>query len=194
MNDFNLGDLFTGQLVRLSAAKTPDLREAMARWSHDAEYMRQLNFGGVYPDLVIDYEREEQEESAEDKSCRFDFAIRSLADDRLIGECGLWVGWTQQNAWLGIGVGEPEYRGKGYGTDAMRLLVGYGFRELGLYRITLGVFGYNLRAIRSYEKVGFVREQIHRASIFRDGQRHDFYTMGLLRSDWESTHNKDASK
>jgi len=66
------------------------------------------------------------------------------------------------------------------------VLIGYGFRELGLYRITLSVFSYNTRAIRSYEKVGFVREQVQRAALFRDGERYDMYIMGLLRPEWEA--------
>jgi len=173
-----LDTLFTGQLIRLSAYGTA-VKEAQARWSEDAEYQRLLASDVAAPRPPAFFDEEDEDEN-------YAFAIRTLDDDKLIGECNLWPMWNHQNAWLAIGIGEPDYRGKGYGTDAMRVLIGYGFRELGLYRITLSVFSYNTRAIRSYEKVGFVREQVQRAALFRDGERYDMYIMGLLRPEWEA--------
>ncbi len=185
MTELMLGDLFTGQLVRLAADQTPEFREAMARWNEDAEFMRLLDDDPAFPYSLASIEAQDHKNRG---TRNFDFAVRTLADDKLIGFGGVGTQgrWNLQNGWIGIGIGELDYRGKGYGTDTMRLLVGYGFRELGLYRVTLSVFSYNLRAIRSYEKVGFVREQVQRSALLRDGQRHDLYIMGLLRSDWEA--------
>ncbi len=182
MTSYILGDLFTGKLVKL-AAQGADLKEAMARWSNDAEYLRLLDTGAARP-RPVEYFTPDEKDKHEDEPA-FKFAIRTLADDKLIGECDLYPTWNHQNAWVGIGIGEPAYRSKGYGTDAMRLLVAYGFRELGLYKVTLGLFAYNTRALRCYEKVGFVREQLKRQAYFRDGQRYDEITMGILRPDWE---------
>jgi RimJ/RimL family protein N-acetyltransferase len=67
----------------------------------------------------------------------------------------------------------------------MRLTTAYAFRELNLYRISLTVFSYNTRAIRLYEKLGFVHEGVSRSALYRDGQRHDMLLMGLLRPEWE---------
>jgi RimJ/RimL family protein N-acetyltransferase len=178
----SLGTLYTGQLVRLAAQST-DLHEAMARWSNDSEYMRLLIYGPACPRPADAFT---PDDDRRDNPSEISFAIRTLADDKLIGECELEVSWNHQSAWVGIGIGEPDYRGKGYGTDAMRVLVGYGFRELGLHRIQLGVFGFNTRAIRSYEKAGFVREQVLRGGIFKDGVHYDEYRMGLLRPEWEA--------
>ncbi len=178
----SLGTLYTGQLVRLAAIGT-DFKDAMARWSNDAEYSRLINYNASAPRSAESYAPNDDHH---DNGTEFNFAIRSLADDKLIGECDLDVTWNHQNAWVGIGIGEPDYRGKGYGTDAMRVLIGYAFRELGLYRITLGVFSYNTRAIRSYEKAGFVRERIERGAIYKDGVHHDSYMMGILLPEWEA--------
>lgn len=85
---------------------------------------------------------------------------------------------------MGIGIGEREYWSKGYGTDAMNVILRFAFDELNLYRISLNVFEYNQRAIRSYEKVGFVVEGREREFLRRAGRRWDMIFMGLLREEW----------
>ncbi|HEY6313269.1 MAG TPA: GNAT family protein [Streptosporangiaceae bacterium] len=72
-------------------------------------------------------------------------------------------------ATLGIALGR-EYIGHGYGTDAMRVIVGYGFREMGLHSIQLSVAAFNPAGIRAYEKAGFVEEGRHRESVLHDGR------------------------
>lgn len=174
-------DLFKGQLIRL-AAPQPDDKEIIARWHNDAEYLRQLDSAPARPrpasyfDAGIDKSKDEHE---------FGFAIRTLADDKLIGYTELEVYWSHQVAWISIGIGEADYRGKGFGTEAMRLTVAYAFRELNLYRLSLSVFSYNPRAVHLYEKLGFVHEGVMRSALYRDGQRHDMLIMGLLRPEWE---------
>jgi RimJ/RimL family protein N-acetyltransferase len=81
------------------------------------------------------------------------FAIREA--HRLVGSCQLIV--DDEEAELRIRIGEADARGRGLGTEAVRLLVAHGFEALGLRRIWLQVFPHNERAIRSYEKVGFTR-------------------------------------
>ena len=85
---------------------------------------------------------------------------------------------------MGIGLGEREYWGKGYGTDAMKIILRYAFTELNLRRVTLDVFEYNQRGVRSYEKAGFVVEGRERGLILREGRRWDVIYMGILREDW----------
>jgi RimJ/RimL family protein N-acetyltransferase len=93
--------------------------------------------------------------------------------------------WTHGESFVGIGLGEREHWGKGYGTDAMRVILKYAFSELNLYRVSLNVFDYNPRAKRSYEKVGFKEEGRCREFLLRDGKRYDLIFMGILRSEWE---------
>ncbi len=183
MNQLMPDDLFAGKLVRLTAPR-PEDKEAMAKWSQDAEYLRLLNYDPARP-RAADFFTHNVEEEKKREANEFDFRIRTLADDKLIGFVELDVTWNHQNAWVGIGIGEADYRGKGYGSDALRVAVSYAFRELGLYRVSLGVFAYNQRAIRAYEKVGFVHEGALRAALYRDGQRYDQLFMGILRPEWE---------
>src|SRR5262249_25566383 len=120
----------------------------------------------------------------------FEFAIRTLDEDKLIGVTELNVNWVQQIAWLGMGIGEADYRGKGYGSDALWLTVSYGFRELNLYKVQLGTYSYNTHAIHVYEKAGFVHEGAQRGTVQRDGVRYDDIMMGMLRSEWETLRSK----
>ena len=116
----------------------------------------------------------------------FTFSIRILESDRLIGFVGLGgVQWSQGDAWMGIGLGDRQDWGKGYGTDALRVLLRYIFTELNLHRVSLGVFEYNPRALRSYEKAGFRMEGRQRKLYEREGRRWDGIVMGILREEWE---------
>src|SRR5262249_32667781 len=153
----------------------------------DAEFQRLLDDDPSRPRSAEYYadNDKDRDKQRERENHNFEFRIRTRAEDRLIGFSGLWVNWKNQLAWLGIGIGDAEYRDRGYGTDAMRLTVNYAFRELNLYRVTLGVFSYNERARHVYEKVGFVLEGTQRAAIYREGERFDMLIMGILRPEWE---------
>jgi len=74
---------------------------------------------------------------------------------------------------------------KGYGTEAMRLMVDYGFKHLGLHRISLGVYAFNPRAIRAYEKVGFKREGVLRDELYWKGEYVDGIIMSILEHEWD---------
>lgn len=114
------------------------------------------------------------------------FMVHTVEDDQVIGFIELGgFDWAARNGWVGIGIGDSDYRGKGYGTEAMQLLLKYAFECLNLHRVNLCVFSYNERAIRSYEKSGFRYEGTQREVIFKEDQRWDIIDMGILRSEWE---------
>jgi RimJ/RimL family protein N-acetyltransferase len=114
------------------------------------------------------------------------FSVRTLAEDKLIGFVSFdGINWTSRDAFVAIGIGERDFWGRGFGTDAMRLMLRYGFTELNLHRVTLAVFEYNPRAVRSYEKCGFRHEGREREFLLRDGKRWDLLHMGILRSEWD---------
>ncbi len=176
-----MNDLFTGKLVRL-AAPASDEKEVFARWSNDPEYLRNLDDDPARPRHADAFNLVDKDSEWQ----RFDFRIRTLADDTLIGFIELHeFSWNHKSAMLSVGIGEPAYRGKGYGSDAMRLILKYAFCELNLHRVGLTVFSYNTQAIRAYEKVGFVREGALRQAIHRDGRRYDLIIMGILLPEWE---------
>ncbi len=104
---------------------------------------------------------------------------------KLIGSCGLMnIDSRNRHAELGINIGDKRYWNQGYGTEAMRLLVRYGFETLNLHRVYLRVFETNRRAIRAYEKAGFIHEGRQRQAEFRDGKYIDMLVMSLLRDEF----------
>ena len=177
-------DLYRGSLVRLCDESPEMLAKAFAKWNQDTEQHRLADDdpAQLWSEKKI---KEQIEKRAENTSQSFRFSIRTLEDDKLIGGVGLWVAsWTHSETWLGISIGDRDYWGRGYGTDAMRLIVQYGFIELNLRRISLGLHAYNERARKSYEKVGFKFEGRMRGEGLRDGVRFDSLWMGILREEW----------
>lgn len=175
--------LFTGKLVRLAAREPETDAATIAAWDKDTVYNRLLSVEPVLPPSLKDA-REMLERPRNDRF--FPFGVRTLADDKLIGFVILMnVNHVHGDAYVGIGLGDPDYRGKGYGTDAMNLVLRFAFQELNLHRVSLDAVAMNVRAIRSYEKCGFIHEGQTRGTEFRDGIRDNIVAMGILRKEWE---------
>jgi RimJ/RimL family protein N-acetyltransferase len=113
------------------------------------------------------------------------FVIALRGDAKSIGVTGCYnIEWPNRSAEVGIYIGEPDQLGKGYGTEAMKLLLAYSFTELNLHRVFLRVFDFNQRAIESYLKCGFSVEGRLREAIFREGEYHDVVIMSLLEEEF----------
>jgi RimJ/RimL family protein N-acetyltransferase len=178
-------DIFRGKFVRLSAFDPEEMSRAFARWNLNSEYFRLLNSSARPMQSAKSAAKWMEEEVVEMSLASYYFSIRTLAEDTLIGELGLEVvDWAGRDAFVGLGIGETEYWSKGYGTDIMNVLLRYAFTEINLKRVTLTVFEYNPRAIRSYEKAGFRHEGRRRRALHREGQRWDELYMGILREEW----------
>jgi RimJ/RimL family protein N-acetyltransferase len=116
------------------------------------------------------------------------FVIYERASMRPIGTVGLPnVNHAHRTAELGIGIGERDCWGKGYGTEATRLILDYAFNVLGLHNVMLRVFAYNERAIRSYRKVGFKEMGRRRQAQRIGGRAYDVVYMDCLASDFEGS-------
>jgi|SRR5262249_51393120 len=112
------------------------------------------------------------------------FAIRLTKKGTLVGSCQLHsISPVHRTAELQIRLGEPTARRQGYGTEAARLLLDFAFNDLGLGRVSLRVFASNEAALRTYEKVGFVREGVLRKAAYIDGHHEDVVIMGILREE-----------
>lgn len=184
-----MNEMLKGKFVRLSAFDPEEMSKAMSRWNRNSEYYRLYNSSYRPMQSPKQAAKWMEEEIGEMSPASYYFSIRTLEDDKLIGELGLdVVDWSGRDAFIGLGIGEPEHWSKGYGTDAMNVLLRYAFLELNLRRVTLTVFEYNPRAIRSYEKAGFRHEGRLRKALNREGRRWDSLYMGILREEWLELH------
>lgn len=98
--------------------------------------------------------------------------------------------WKHFSAQVGISIFESTKRGCGYGTEAMELLLRYAFDAVGLHRVELFVFAGNEKAMRSYEKCGFVTEGLVRECYLKDGRYIDAFLMSILAPDWKERQKK----
>jgi RimJ/RimL family protein N-acetyltransferase len=184
-------DLFKGELVRLTSEDPQVLAEAFARWNQNTEYFRLLDSDPARLWSAKKIKEWKEKEIDAPIPNILEFGIRTLTDGKLIGFIGFdGMNWTDRDTFVAIGIGEPDFWSKGYGTDAMRIMLRYGFTELNLHRISLTVFEVNPRGIRSYEKCGFKHEGRIREFLLRDGKRSDMLFMGILRSEWEFLQQK----
>jgi RimJ/RimL family protein N-acetyltransferase len=180
-----MNDIFTGKLVRLSAFDPEEMSKAFTRWNLNSEYQRLLNSAPFRMESAKSAAKWMEKELEEMSSANHYFSIRTLAEDKLIGDIGLdVVNWQGRDAFVGLGIGETEYWNKGFGTDVMNVLLRFAFTEINLRRVTLTVFEYNPRAIRSYEKAGFRHEGYLRNYLNREGRRWNEIYMGILREEW----------
>lgn len=106
-------------------------------------------------------------------------------EGRLIGTIRLDnINSHDRRASMAAGIYDPQLLGKGYGTEAIRLVLDHAFSTLRLHRIGIRVLAYNKRAIRAYEKCGFVVEGRERETVFINGAWQDDVMMGLLATEF----------
>ncbi|MFQ6057284.1 MAG: GNAT family N-acetyltransferase [Anaerolineae bacterium] len=173
--------MIQGKKVRLRAIEREDIPR-FVRWLNDQELVRYL---ARYMPLSKAEEERWFERQLEDESGRV-FAIETREGVH-IGNIGLHrIDWKNSHAELGIFIGEKDYWDQGYGTDAILTLLDFAFNEMNLHRVYLHVLAFNQRAIRCYEKCGFILEGTEREAVFQGGRYHDHLIMGLLRQEFNS--------
>ncbi|MBX4174792.1 GNAT family N-acetyltransferase [Streptomyces geysiriensis] len=115
---------------------------------------------------------------------RLDLAVTDPADGEVLGEVVLHAWVPEERSCTFRTLIGARGRGRGIGTEATRLIVGYAFEELGLHRVQLDAYAFNDRALRVYEKVGFVREGVRREVELRDAVWVDEVLMAVLDHEW----------
>ena len=164
-----------------------------SKWTHNSEFMRLMEATPARPlsAAVIKKQYEKLEKQIEEDKNLYHFMIRARADDRLIGKAVIqWIEWTNGNSWLRLGIGAAEDRRKGYGTQALQMLLRFAFAELNLFRVSAAVPEYNEAAVALLQKFGFTQEVCRRSALERDGRRWDLYVFGLLRDEWQLSASK----
>jgi len=105
-------------------------------------------------------------ENIKHDSSRYDFAICLKNTDEMIGELSIFdIDEENKKAGFRISMASISLTGKGYGTEAIKIILSFVFEQLQLNRLQLEVFSHNLRGIRAYEKVGFIKEGVLRQSF-----------------------------
>lgn len=163
----------------------PDDAERHHRWSSDPEVIR---FASLGPPPSLAHARRRLERFVDEQGKEAHGFVICLVDGgQPIGEASLFhLDQVNGTAELGIFIGEQEEWGKGHGTDAVNALVDFAFGWLRLERVWLEVWTENPRAIRSYEKAGFVHEATLRHDRFEDGVFTDGHIMAILRDEWHA--------
>ena len=187
--------LFEGEHICLAPIDHEKDPEIESRWTHDAEYLRLLSADPARPiaPALLKKKYDEIEKEMDEGRKLFYFTIRLRSDERLIGFARLfWIEWSNGTGMIQLGIGDPQDRGQGYGSEALRLLLRYAFAELNLHRLTAFIPEYNKGAMRLFEKAGFIEEVRRRQAIHRDGRRWDMVHMGILRREWKLQHDKEV--
>ena len=160
--------------------------EKYTEWLNDLEVT--TNLGPVYGGIL---NVESEKEILKDLSQKHNYSIIDIETNELIGNCGfLEIDNLNQTAETGIFVGNKNFWGKGYGTEAIGLLMGYGFTALNLHNILLKVFSFNERAIKCYEKVGFKIIGRRREALKRGNETFDVIYMDILPNEFYERLNK----
>lgn len=113
------------------------------------------------------------------------FMICERESDRPVGQTGFFrCDWGSRAAIFYVGLFDPDDKGRGFGGEATRLIVKYGFENLNLNRIQLHVWVDNAAGVKAYKKAGFQVEGTLRQAMYHDGRYCDFYVMGILREEY----------
>jgi RimJ/RimL family protein N-acetyltransferase len=178
--------IIQGERVFLRPFERADA-EVYRRWRADAEPMALAGWNDRAALSLAQSQARMDRLATDQGKDYYTFAICLLSDERPVGEASLAdLDRRTGSAQLGIFIGEVDEWGKGYGTDAVRALVGFGFDELRLERVWLNVGTENPRARRAYEKAGFVLEATLRHDRYEGGRYTSGFVMSILRDEWLS--------
>ncbi len=179
-----------GERIRLRAVEREDIPRFVV-WLNDPEVI-----AGILINLPMSSADETRwfEDLAKRTPEERGLAVEMKTSDggwKHIGSVGFQrLEWANRLAEFGIFIGEKALWNQGYGSEATRLMVKHGFETLNLNRIYLHVYETNPRAIRAYEKVGFVKEGILREARYQNGVYINVLLMSILRAEWDAIQNQ----
>ena len=177
--------MLKGRKVKLAPIERKHI-DLFLKWFNDPEVTQYLT---MYKPMTRHME-EEWYDALKHKEDAVYFSIQIINEeefDKVIGNCAIHnIDCRNRAASCGITIGDKNYQNKGYGTEAMELLVEYGFHILNLNRIELSVYDFNTRAFKTYQKVGFVEEGRKRQARYHNGKYQDEIMMAIVKEDWEN--------
>ncbi len=165
--------------------------EKFTKWMNDFQI---TDYTGRTSEIMsIIGEKQYLENSAKDNKNK-KFNIVELNTNKLIGTVGLHeFDWISRNAVLGIFIGDEDFRNNGYGSEAIKLLLEYGFRYLNLHSIKLDLLSCNERAHKCYLKCGFKDAGRTRENVFVNGKYYDKLHMDILENEFEGDYIRNKN-
>ena len=166
--------------------------EKFTKWMNDFQV---TDYTGRTSQIINYLGEKEFLENASKESSKYSFDIVDLTSNQLIGTVSFdKIDWITRKATLGIFIGDPDYRSHGYGTEAIKLLLDYGFNYLNLNSVQLELLGVNERAHKCYYKCGFKDVGRYREAAYLNGKYYDKCLMDILKSDFneECIRNKNV--
>lgn len=182
--------MFVGKNIMLRPIKKDDL-VVLNKIRNEQEVLDNLSIYLPYPQ-ALETQEHRFNERIKDKYTNTPSFVISEHNGIPIGQCGtMETNWKNSYTKVWIFLGGKENRNKGFGSEAMKLLITFIFQEMNLNRVMLYVFSFNKRAVKSYEKMGFKLEGTLRQEIFRKGKYHDVYQMSILKSEFDKMFGGD---
>ena len=179
--------LFEGKLIRLGPIDHENDPEVESRWTYDHDYLHAISPDPARPLSAAKMKKKYEaiEKKIGESKNSFYFTIRFREDNRLLGFVHLeWIEWSHGAGFYKMGIGAAQDRGKGYGREALELLLNFAFNELNLYRLSAVLGEDNPAGLRFFQRSGFVEEVRRRQALQRDGRFWDAIHLGLLVEDW----------
>ena len=178
-----------GERIYLSPRNNEEI-EKFTEWLNDFETTDYIGRSALI--ITLEGEKKYFEESM---NKNYNFFIVTLDNDKLIGTVGLEkYDAINRTATLGIFIGDKEYRSQGYGTEAIRLILDYGFNYLNLNNIKLDLMSFNERALKCYQKCGFKEYGRRRKCKYINGQYYDLIEMDILAEEFKGSYIKNKNQ
>lgn len=170
-------------MFRLRELNRSDIEE-INKWRNNNELIDFL--GAPFRYINLDVDNDWYDSYMKNRNTTVRCAIVSEENEnKILGLVSLTnINYLNQSAIFHIMIGNEEYQGKGIGTFATKEILNHAFKNLNINRIELSVIESNIRAIKLYEKVGFIREGTKRKSIFKNGEFIDVVMMSVLRDEY----------
>ena len=177
-----------GERIYLSPKNVEDV-EIFTEWMNDF-YVTDYT-GRSYQTMTLQEEKQYLENSEKSKNT---FAIIDLETDKIIGTIGLHsIDHINRTSTLGIFIGDKNYWNKGYGTEAIQLILDFGFNYLNLNNIDLALMEFNERALKCYQKCGFKEIGRRRKCKFINGKYYDSISMDILAEEFKESYIKNKN-
>jgi RimJ/RimL family protein N-acetyltransferase len=182
----NTISLYEGHLVKLGPIDHEKDPPVVANWTYDPFW--RFYMGGLSLPLSREAVRrllERIEKEMDTSKNLFHFTLRAKDDNRLLGLARIfWIDFHNGTGVLNLGIGNALDRRRGYGSDALELLLRFAFNDLNLHRLSVWPSADNIPFIKMVEKAGFEEEARRRDAAFHDGSYWDVVLLGLLRTEW----------